>query len=143
MNDGADWSSIGGATSANYTTPALSNQYDEYQYRCLVSAAGASNVFSNAATLQVETVTVSVVGNPADRTIDEGQSTGFTAVGSVQNQEITSLLNSSFGVGNWVTPSAGGNSATEQTAADPELYNSIYSDHAPSVTYLWDRSDKG
>ena len=143
LNDGADWSSIGGATSANYTTPTLSNQYDEYQYRCLISAAGASNIFSNAATLQVETVTVSVVGNPADRTIDEGQSTGFTAVGSVQNQEITSLLNSSFGVGNWVTPSAGGNSATEQTAADPELYNSIYSDHAPSVTYQWERSDNG
>ena len=143
LNDGADWSSIGGATSANYTTPTLSNQYDEYQYRCLVSAAGASNVFSNAATLQVETVTVSVVGNPADRTINEGQSTGFTAVGSVQNQEITSLLNSSFGVGNWVTPSAGGNSATEQTANDPELYNSIYSDHAPSVTYQWERSDNG
>ena len=143
LNDGADWSSIGGATSASYTTPTLSNQYDEYQYRCLISAAGASNIFSNAATLQVETVTVSVVGNPADRTIDEGQSTGFTAVGSVQNQEITSLLNSSFGVGNWVTPSAGGNSATEQTAADPELYNSIYSDHAPSVTYQWERSDNG
>ena len=143
LNDGADWSSIGGATSASYTTPTLSNQYDEYQYRCLISAAGASNIFSNAATLQVETVTVSVVGNPDDRTINEGQSTGFTAVGSVQNQEITSLLNSSFGVGNWVTPSAGGNSATEETANDPELYNSIYSEHAPAVTYQWERSDNG
>ena len=143
LNDGADWSSLGGATSASYTTPTLSNQYDEYQYRCLLSAAGASNVFSNAATLQVETVTVSVVANPNDATKDEGEVATFTAVGSVQNQEITSLLNSSFGVGNWVTPSAGGNSATEQTAADPELYNSIYSNHAPSVTYQWQRKDGG
>ena len=143
LNDGADWSSIGGATSASYTTPTLTNQYDEYQYRCLVSAAGASNVFSNAAQLQVETVTVSVTADPSDATKNEGQTATFTCAGSVQNQAITSLLNSSFGVGNWVTPAAGGNSATEETAADPELYNQIYSDHAPAVTYQWQKKDGG
>ena len=141
LDDGNNFSSIGGATSASYTTPTLTAQFDEYQYRCLITAAGASNTFSNAATLQVETVTVSVVSDPNDATKDEGETATFTAVGSVQTQAITALLNSSFGVGNWTTPSGGGASAKEETAADPELYNSIWSSHAPSVTYQWQKSD--
>ena len=143
LDDGNNWSSLSGATSASYTTPTLSAQFDEYQYRCLISAAGASNVFSNAAQLQVETVTVAVTANPDPQTINEGQSTSFTAAGTVQTQQITSLLNSSFGVGNWVTPSAGGASAKAETAANPELYNSIWSSHAPSVTYQWQKKDGG
>ena len=141
LDDGNNFSAIGGANSATYTTPTLTAQFDEYQYRVLLSAAGANNVFTNAAILQVETVSVSVVSNPDDRTIDEGQSTGFTAVGAVQTQQITALLNSSFGVGNWTTPSGGGASAKAETAADPELYNSIWSNHAPSVDYQWQRKD--
>ena len=117
--------------------------FDEYQYRCLISAAGATNVFSNAATLQVETVTVNVISNPSDRQVDEGSGTGFTALGNVTTQAISALLNSSFGVGNWVTPSAGGASAKAETAANPELYNSIWSNHAPSVTYQWQKKDGG
>ena len=141
LDDGNNFSAIGGANSATYTTPTLTAQFDEYQYRVLLSAAGANNVFTNAAILQVETVSVSVVSNPDDRTIDEGQATGFTAVGAVQTQQITALLNSSFGVGNWTTPSGGGASAKAETAADPELYNSIWSNHAPSVDYQWQRKD--
>ena len=143
LDDGNNWSGIGGANSASYTTPTLTAQFDEYQYRCLISAAGATNVFSNAATLQVETVTVNVVANPSDRTIDEGQATGFTALGSVTTSAINALLNSSFGVGQWTTPSGGGASAMEKTAENPELYNSIWSNHAPSVTYQWEKSDDG
>ena len=134
---------MSGATSSTYTTPTLSAQFDEYQYRCLISAAGATNVFSNAGVLQVETVTVNVISDPSDRQIDEGAATGFTALGSVTTQAISALLNSSFGVGNWVTPSAGGASAKAETAADPELYNSIWSSHAPSVTYQWQKKDGG
>ena len=140
LNDGVDWSNIGGATNSTYTTPTLTPQYDEYQYRVLLSAAGATNVFTNAATLQVETVTVSVVANPNDATKNEGETATFTAVGTVQTQAITALLNSSFGIGNWTTPSAGGASARAETAADPELYNSIWSNHAPSVQYQWQLS---
>ena len=113
------------------------------QYRCLISAAGASNVFSNAAQLQVETVTVAVTANPDPQTKNEGQTATFTAAGTVQTQQITSLLNSSFGVGNWVTPSGGGASAKAETAANPELYNSIWSNHAPAVTYQWQKKDGG
>ncbi len=141
LDDGNNFSSISGANTSTYTTPTLTAQFDEYQYRCLISAAGAVNTFSNAATLQVETVTVSVVANPSDATRDEGQTASFTAVGTVQTQAITALLNSSFGVGNWTTPSGGGASAKAETAADPELYNSIWSNHAPSVQYQWQKSD--
>jgi hypothetical protein len=109
----------------------------------LISAAGATNVFSNAGVLQVETVTVNVISDPNDRQIDEGAATGFTALGSVTTQAISALLNSSFGVGNWVTPSAGGASAKAETAANPELYNSIWSNHAPAVTYQWQKKDGG
>ena len=138
-----NWSGLSGATSASYTTPVLSAQFDEYQYRCLISAAGANNTFSNAATLQVESVSVSVVSHPNDSTINEGQSTSFTAVGTVTTSAISALLNSSFGVGNWTTPAGGGASAKAETAADPELYNSIWSNHAPSVQYQWQRKDGG
>ena len=141
LDDGNNWSSLSGATSASYTTPTLSAQFDEYQYRCLISAAGASNVFSNAAQLQVETVTVAVTANPDPQTKNEGQTATFTAAGTVQTQQITSLLNSSLGVGNWVTPAGGGASAKAETAANEELYNSIWSNHAPSVTYQWQKSD--
>ena len=141
LDDGNNFSSISGANTRTYTTPTLTAQFDEYQYRCLISAAGAVNTFSNAATLQVETVTVSVVANPSDATKNEGQTATFTAVGTVQTQAITALLNSSFGVGNWTTPSGGGASAKAETAADPELYNSIWSNHAPSVQYQWQKSD--
>ena len=143
LDDGNNWSGLSGATSASYTTPVLSAQFDEYQYRCLISAAGATNIFSNAGVLQVETVTVNVVSHPSDSSIDEGQATGFTAVGAVTTQAISALLNSSFGVGNWTTPAGGGASAKAETAANPELYNSIWSNHAPSVEYQWQRKDGG
>ena len=141
LDDGNNFSSISGANTSTYTTPTLTAQFDEYQYRVLLSAAGATNVFTNAAILQVETVTVSVTSNPDDETKDEGQTASFTAAGTVQTQAITALLNSSFGVGNWTTPSGGGASAKAETAADPELYNSIWSNHAPSVDYQWQRKD--
>tara|TARA_B100000029_G_scaffold178010_1_gene175390 strand:- start:3722 stop:9553 length:5832 start_codon:yes stop_codon:yes gene_type:complete len=143
IDDGSNWSNIGGATSASYTTPTLTNQMDEYQYRCFLSAPGATNVISNAAVLQVETVQVSVTAHPTNQSADETGTVTFTCAGTVDNSAITALLNSSFGVGNWVTPSGGGASAKAETAADPELYNSIWSDHTPTLTYQWEKSDDG
>ena len=140
LDDGQNWSGLSGANTATYTTPTLTAQFDEYQYRCLVSAAGATNTFSNAAVLQVETVSVSVVANPSDDQKDEGQTSTFTCAGSVTTTAISALLNSSFGVGNWTTPAGGGASAKAETAANPELYNSIWSSHAPSVEYQWQLS---
>ena len=104
----------------------------------LLSASGATNVFTNAAILQVETVTVSVTSNPDDRQLMRTGTASFTALGTVTTSAITALLNSSFGVGNWTTPSGGGASAKAETAANPELYNSIWSsDHTPMAEKRW------
>ena len=143
IDDGSTWSNIAGATSAAYTTPTLTSQFDEYQYRCYLSAPGASNVYSNAAVLQVETVQVTVTTHPQPQSADETGTSTFTCAGTVQNSAITALLNSSFGIGNWTTPSGGGASANEATANNAELYNSIWSDHTPTLTYQWQKSDDG
>ena len=67
ITNGASWSDVSegtGGTTTTYTTPTLTTAYDEYQYRCLLSCAGATTTPSNAATLQVETVTVVVSSQP-------------------------------------------------------------------------------
>ena len=98
INDGTDWSNIGGATSANYTTPTLTASMDEYQYRVFVSAPGASNVISNAAVLQVETVQVSVTLNPVDQTADEFGTATFTCNGTARTLVSLALFIASFGI---------------------------------------------
>ena len=81
ITNGASWSDVSegtGGTTTTYTTPTLTTAYDEYQYRCLLSCAGATTTPSNAATLQVETVTVVVSSQPSDATVNEGQTATFT-----------------------------------------------------------------
>ena len=138
INGGTDWTNIGGATSADYTTPTLTASMDEYQYRVFVSAPGAANVISNAAVLQVETVQVSVTLDPTDQTADELGTATFTCNGTAQNSGITGAIHSSFGISSWITPQQG------NQFDDPEqqrLFEQILSDHTPSVTFQWQRSD--
>ena len=138
INDGTDWTSINGATSANYTTPTLTASMDEYQYRVFISAPGASNVISDAAVLQVETVQVSVTLDPTDQSADEFGTATFTCNGTAQNSGITGIIHSSFGISSWITPQQG------NQFDDPDqqrLFEQILSDHTPSVTFQWQRSD--
>ena len=138
IDDGTSWSNIGGATSADYTTPTLTASMDEYQYRVFVSAPGAANVISNAAVLQVETVQVSVTLDPTDQAADELGTATFTCNGTAQNSGITGAIHSSFGISSWITPQQG------NQFDDPEqqrLFEQILSDHTPSVTFQWQRSD--
>ena len=138
INGGTDWTNIGGATSADYTTPTLTASMDEYQYRVFVSAPGAANVISNAAVLQVETVQVSVTLDPTDQTADELGTATFTCNGTGISELwyhwryswLPSLL--------LITPQQG------NQFDDPEqqrLFEQILSDHTPSVTFQWQRSD--
>jgi hypothetical protein len=56
INNGAAWSNITGATSADYTTPALTISDDGNRYRCVVTntmGANTSSTTSNAAILTV------------------------------------------------------------------------------------------
>ena len=135
ITSGASWSNVSegtGGTTSTYTTPTLTSAYDGYQFRCLLSAAGATTTPSNAATLQVETVTVVVSSQPSDSTVDEGQTATFTTLGGVTMAPIGgNAASSSFEVDQFDTPSGGGGGAEG------------FSSHEPSVTYQWEKSDDG
>ena len=106
--------------------------YDTYQYRCLLSCAGATTTPSNAATLQVETVTVVVSSQPSAANVNEGQTATFTCLGGVTMAPIGgNAASSSFEVDQFDTPSGGGGGEAGG-----------FSSHEPSVTYQWERSDK-
>ena len=133
ITSGASWSNVSegtGGTTATYTTPTLTTAYDEYQYRCVLSCAGATSTPSNAATLQVETVTVVVSSQPSDATVDEGQTATFTTLGGVTMAPVGgNAASSSFEVDQFDTPSGGGGGAEGMSS------------HTPGVTYQWEKSD--
>jgi len=135
ITNGSTWSNVSegtGGTTATYTTPTLTSAYDTYQYRCLLSCAGATTTPSNAATLQVETVTVVVSSQPSAATVDEGQTATFTTLGGVTMAPIGgNAASSSFETDNFTTPSGGGGGAEGMSS------------HEPGVTYQWFRSDNG
>ena len=136
ITNGSTWSSVSegtGGTTATYTTPTLTSAYDTYQYRCLLSCAGATTTPSNAATLQVETVTVVVSSQPAAATVNEGQTATFTTLGGVTMAPIGgNAASSSFETDQFDTPSGGGGGEAGG-----------FSSHEPSVTYQWEKTDDG
>ena len=136
ITNGASWSDVSegtGGTTTTYTTPTLTTAYDEYQYRCVLSCAGATTIPSNAATLQVETVTVVVSSQPSAQNVDEGQTATFTTLGGVTMSPVGgNAASSSFEVDQFDTPSGGGGAEA-----------SGQSSHTPGVTYQWEKSDDG
>ena len=144
IDAGANWSNVvggSGETTSTYTTPTLDNTYDEHRYRCLLDAAQATQVVSGSATLQVETVTVNVTQNPVSATINEQQTATFTCAGSITMGQIgANAASSSFDIENWTTPNGGGGNEVGGNSID-ELV--LQTQHEPSVTYQWQRSDDG
>ena len=136
ITNGSTWSNVSdgtGGTTTTYTTPTLTSAYDTYQYRCVLSCAGATSIPSNAATLQVETVTVVVSSQPAAATVNEGSTATFTTLGGVTMSPIGgNSASSSFEVDQFDTPSGGGGGGV-----------SGQSSHTPGVTYQWEKSDDG
>ena len=134
ITNGSTWSDVSegtGGTTSTYTTPSLTAAYDTYQYRCLLSCAGATTTPSNAATLQVETVTVVVSSQPTGSNVDEGQTATFTTLGGVTMAPIGgNAASSSFETDQFDTPSGGGGGEAGG-----------FSSHEPNVTYQWERSD--
>ena len=134
ITNGSTWSNVSdgtGGTTTTYTTPTLTSGYDEYQYRCVLSCAGATSIPSNAATLQVETVTVVVSSQPSAATVDEGSTATFTTLGGVTMAPIGgNAASSSFEVDQFDTPSGGGGGGAEGQSS-----------HTPGVTYQWEKSD--
>ena len=134
ITNGASWSNVStgtGGTTATYTTETLTTTYDEYQYRCLLSAAGATTIPSNAATLQVETVTIVITNDTNSDAVNEGEQATFTVLGDTSMQPVGgNAASSSFDTEQFDTPSGGGGGGFEG-----------FSDHSPSVTYQWEKSD--
>ena len=136
ITGGASWSDVStgsGGTTATYTTATLTQTEDEYQYRCLLSCPGATTIPSNAATLQIETVTVIVSTQPTGQTVEETQTATFTCLGGVTMSPVGgNAASSSFDTESFATPTGGGGGGFEGQ-----------SHHEPSVTYQWERSDDG
>lgn len=143
IDDGSNWSNIAGATTNSYTTGTLTASEDDYRYRVLIAAAGAPTVTSDAAILQVETVSIAITLNPQPQTVNEGQTATFTANGNAVNSGINALVSSSFGISQWDSPAGGGNQFEdpEQQLLWDKTWAQIASDHTPSVTFQWQRSD--
>jgi len=133
ITNGSTWSNVSegtGGTTSTYTTPTLTTAYDTYQYRCVLSCTGATSTPSNAATLQVETVTVVVSSQPAAATVNEGTTATFTTLGGVTMSPFGgNAASSSFETDQFDTPSGGGGGAEGMSS------------HEPSVTYQWEKSD--
>ena len=136
ITNGASWSNVAtgsGGTTSTYTTATLSTTEDEYQYRCLLSCPGATTIPSNAATLQIETVTVVVSTQPTDQTVNETATATFTCLGGVTMSPVGgNAASSSFDVESFTTPTGGGGGGFEGQSS-----------HEPSVTYQWEKSDNG
>ena len=136
ITGGASWSNVStgsGGTTSTYTTGTLTTTEDEHQYRCLLSCAGATTIPSNAATLQIETVTVVVSSQPTPQTVNETQTATFTCLGGVTMSPVGgNAASSSFDVESFDTPTGGGGGGFEGQSS-----------HEPSVTYQWEKSDNG
>ena len=134
ITGGSSWSNVStgtGGTTATYTTETLTTTQDEYQYRCLLSAPGATTIPSNAATLQVETVTVVVTNQPTPQSVNENSTATFTTLGDTTMSPVGgNAASSSFDTEQFDTPAGGGGGGFEG-----------FSDHSPSVTYQWEKSD--
>ena len=136
ITNGASWSNVStgtGGTTSTYTTETLTTTQDEYQYRCLLSATGATTIPSNAATLQIETVTIVITNDTNADAVFEGEQATFTVLGDTSMQPVGgNAASSSFEVDQFNTPTGGGGGGFEG-----------FSDHAPTVTYQWEKSDDG
>ena len=77
---GANWATIGGATSTQYTIASVTTGESGYQYRATFENE-AGKVASGAATLTVHTLPV-VTSQPGPQTLEEGQPATFEAQAS-------------------------------------------------------------
>ena len=122
------WTTLGGATSASYTT-AATTYADDHQdkYRCKIDAVGASvSAYTNAVDLTVLR-TFSITSQPANVTANEGATASFTVAASGSSGTPTYQWERSDDGGNNYTTVAGATSATYTT---------------PTLTFAADNNDR-
>lgn len=79
-----DWNNVSGATSATYTTGALTVAADNTdKYRVIVSLTGAESVTSNAVTLTVNRAVITIDAQPANASATEGETETFSVDATV------------------------------------------------------------
>src|SRR5712671_1889579 len=125
--------SIGGATSASYTTPATTTSDNGATFRVVVSNT-AGTATSGAATLTVNATTVApaIVGQPANQTVTAGQTASF-AVAATGTAPLTYQWQKS-GVNIAGANSATYTTPTTATSDNGATFAAVVSNTAGSVT---------
>lgn len=113
------WTAINGATSASYTTGALTVAADNTdKYRVVVSLSGAQSVTSNAATLTVNPAVITISAQPTNQSVTEPATATFSVTASVTGGATLSYQWEKFEAGGstW-SPISGATSASYTTGA--------------------------
>jgi len=124
---GSNFSNIGGATSASYTTGATTYAVDHNDiYRCVISAVGAAvPVTTNQVTLVVQR-TYSITAQPSNVTANEGGTANFT---------ITTSTSSGTPTYQWERSDDGGSNYSAVGGATSATYTT------PTLVYATDGND--
>jgi len=104
---GANWSNIGGATSATYNITGTTTGMNNNRYRCIVSGTCTPAATSSAVILTV-VAAVSITTQPASSEICSGSNTSFTVAGSSTLAIVYQWQVSTDGGFNWNNVSNGG-----------------------------------
>ena len=125
---GSNWTVIGGATAASYTTAATTYAVDNQDlYRCKIDAVGAStHIYTNAVSLTVER-TFSITAQPSNVTANEGGTASFT---------ITTSTSSGTPTYQWERSDDGGSNYTAVGGATSATYTT------PTLVYANDADDR-
>jgi gliding motility-associated-like protein len=91
--DGAVWNNIAGATSATFTTPALTSTTT---YRASSNSGVCPTVFSNAVTINVDVTTVAGTASTTNGNICEGSSTTLNLAGNTGNIQWQQLIGATW-----------------------------------------------
>ena len=112
-NGGANWSTLGGATSASYTT-GLTTYADDHddQYRCVISAVGAASPATTNAVILTVQRTFQITSQPTNANGEEGGTASFTVATSSSSGTVTYQWERSDDGGANYVPVSGATNAT-------------------------------
>lgn len=113
------WAAVSGATSASYTTGALTVAADNTdKYRVVVSLSGAESVTSNAVTLTVNPAVITITAQPTNQSVVQPATATFSVTATVTGSATLSYQwQKSDDTGATWSPIGGATSASYTTGA--------------------------